>query len=110
MMLQPPQWFTLPLVLVSQPLAVLPSQFPYPVLQAIPHCPLLQDAVPFAEPQMNPQDPQLSGSPPVLVSHPVVWLLSQFVQPVLHEPMTQVPLEQAAVACGMLQAIGQEPQ
>jgi hypothetical protein len=34
------------------------------------HWPPLQDAVPFAEPQAKPHDPQLSASVAVFVSHP----------------------------------------
>jgi hypothetical protein len=56
---QPPQFCVLVFVLISQPLPrASVSQLAKPVLQVMPHTPLEQEAVPFAELQAAPQLPQ----------------------------------------------------
>lgn len=56
--------FVAVLVLVSQPLPMLLSQSAKPVLQAIPHTPLVQPGRPLAKVplQTTPQPPQFAGS------------------------------------------------
>ncbi len=60
---QAPQ-FNAVVVLVSQPLAMLPSQSAKPVLQAIPHRPLVHPGRPLGKvpEHERPQPPQLAGS------------------------------------------------
>jgi hypothetical protein len=70
------QWFTLVLVLVSQPLLIKPSQLPKPALQVMLQVPAEQAAVPLLLLQALPQPPQLA----VLfrfTSQPLAGLLSQ---------------------------------
>lgn len=68
-----------------------------------------QEAVPLVTEQLTPHDPQLAV---VLVeaSQPSRLLPLQFPKPGLHEPISQVPAEQVAVALGRLQLIPQPPQ
>jgi hypothetical protein len=79
---QAPQWLGSLAVLVSQPLAGLPSQSVKPTLQVASwHWPAVHTAVPLAKEQTVPQAPQWLGSLPVLVSQPLPGLPSQSVKP-----------------------------
>lgn len=81
---QPPQWFTLLLVLISQPLTTCPSQFAKPELQLeMPQVLALQTGVPLAEAQVLPQAPQFERLLVVLTSQPLDALPSQSAQPAL---------------------------
>jgi hypothetical protein len=83
-LLQLPQRATSVFKLVSQPLAVLLSQFANPELQVMAHVPVLQVAVPFAEPHWLLQTPQCCVLLVVLVSQPFAKLPSQLPNPALH--------------------------
>ncbi len=66
------------LVLVSQPLAGLPSQSPKPALQlATVHAPAAQPATPLAAAQPRPQAPQCDTVVRTSVSQPLAALPSQ---------------------------------
>jgi len=68
--LHPPQLVALVLVLVSQPLATAPSQFPNPAEQVMLHTPPAQPGVPPVVEQRVPQAPQLFTSVRMAVSQP----------------------------------------
>jgi hypothetical protein len=75
---QPPQLFTLVLVLISQPFAGLPSQFAKPELQlATAQLPATQAGVPLGMLQTLPQPPQLETLLPMLTSQPFAAMPSQ---------------------------------
>ena len=59
---QAPQFEALVFVLTSHPLVRSVSQFPYPALHAIPHCPPLQLAVPLVLLHTVPQASQFAVS------------------------------------------------
>ena len=94
---------------VSQPFPTMPSQFPYPALHAIPHCPALQLVVPFVPLQAVPQAPQFAVVVLVLVSQPLTTLLSQLSNPALHA-IPHCPPLQLAVPFVPLHAVAQLPQ
>jgi hypothetical protein len=104
-----PQWVVL-LSAVSQPLAMLPSQLPKPVVQpASAHIPALQDALPLAKEHALPHIPQcvvlLSE-----VSQPLAMLPSQSPKPLLHV-YRQPLIAQLTVALGRAaHALPQAPQ
>ena len=106
---QAPQFVALVLVFVSQPFATLLSQFPYPALHAIPHCPPLQLAVPFVPLQAVLQAPQFVALVLVLISQPLAALLSQFSNPTLHA-IPHCPPLQLAVPFVLLHGVAQVPQ
>jgi len=81
---QVPQLLMLVLVLVSQPLFGLPSQFPKPTLQPGEQTPPAHDVVPLALVQAVPQVPQLLVLVRVSVSQPLFGLPSQSAQPAAH--------------------------
>ena len=56
--------------LVSQPFAALPSQFPKPGLQTMPHTPERQTPLPLVELHTRPHAPQFSASLLIAVSQP----------------------------------------
>ena len=63
---------------LSQPLALLPSQFPKPAVQpASWHTPPMQEAVPLANVHTFPHAPQLETLVRMLASHPLTGLPSQ---------------------------------
>jgi hypothetical protein len=62
---------------VSQPLGALLSQLPYPDEQVGTQAPLVQAVLPCALVQAVPQAPQLLASVLILVSQPLLALLSQ---------------------------------
>jgi hypothetical protein len=82
-------------VLISQPLAALPSQLPKPALHVIPQVPAGQVAVPLVVLQTVLQDPQCSGLLR-LVSQPLTGLLSQSPKPAA-QPIPQLPAVQVGV-------------
>lgn len=87
-------------MLVSQPLATLPSQLAKPGLQAKPHTPFVQPGVALGRAgQAVPQPPQLVGSVCVLTQTPeqLVWPVGQ----------TQFPPTQARPAGQMLPHVPQ---
>jgi hypothetical protein len=73
-------------VLTSQPLAGFLSQSALGETQVTPQAPLTQVAIPPAAVQTCPHPPQLLVSDPVLVSHPLVGLLSQSEKPDAQPP------------------------
>jgi len=82
-------------VLISQPLAALPSQLPKPALHVIPQVPAGQVAVPLVVLQTALQDPQCSGLLR-LVSQPLAGLLSQSPKPEA-QAIPQLPAVQVGV-------------
>jgi hypothetical protein len=89
----------------------MPPQQLWPAGQSpcVPHVqePLWQVS---PEAQTCPQVPQLPVSVCRLVSQPLAALPSQLSKPALHAAMTQVPLEQAALALGKAQTCPHDPQ
>jgi hypothetical protein len=108
-LLQAPQCSGLPVVIVSQPLAKLPSQLPKPALQTMLHAPALHAATPFVDPQTVPQAPQFDRLLDSVVSQPFATLLSQLPKPAL-QLIPQLPFVQLAVPFVELQAFVQLPQ
>jgi hypothetical protein len=106
---QPPQ-FEVVVMLVSQPLAALPSQFAKPALQ-VPswQVPLLQTALALGKLQALPQAPQCKRLVLRLASQPLPTLASQLPNPTLQE-MLHAPSAQDAVPLVPLQALPQLPQ
>ena len=90
-----PQLVALPVMLVSQPLAMLPSQFDQPPVQVHAHELLAQVRVVCGYvAQITPQPEQLFGSEARFTQLPVA---AQYVVPAGHE-LTQVPPEQTVPA------------
>src|SRR5262249_2446611 len=89
---QPPQCARLVLVLTSQPLAGLPSQFAKPGAQAPRgQAPLTHVSPAFARSQALLQPPQFGRPVLVLTSQPLAGFPSQFANPELQAPRTQTP-------------------
>jgi hypothetical protein len=108
---QPPQWFGLVLVLISQPSAGELLQSAYPELQLeIWHEPPEQLAEAFARLHTVPQPPQLLTSVLVLISQPSAVTALQSAYPALQLEISQVPVAQLSLALGRLQAVPQSPQ
>jgi hypothetical protein len=107
---QLPQWVGLVVVLVSHPLATLPSQLPKPAEQPMEQEPPEQLGVPLTLEHAAPQLPQFAALVFVLVSQPFVALPSQLPKPGSHPTSWQVPLEHDSVAFGMSHATPQAPQ
>ncbi len=107
---QRPQCAVAVLVLVSQPLATLPSQSPKPAAQVIAQAPARHEALPFVVEQALPQRPQCEALARVSVSQPLLGLPSQSAKPGLHEATPQRPPAQVAVALGRLHAAPHAPQ
>ncbi len=78
---QRPQLEGVVLVLVSHPLATLPSQLPYAALQVMPHAPAEQLAAPLVALHAAPQRPQWPTLVPRAVSHPLAAMPSQSPKP-----------------------------
>jgi hypothetical protein len=94
---QAPQFVTLVSVLVSQPLAWLPSQLPHPALQVdTRHDPLPQDSVAFGRLQTVPHVPQFVFVFR-LVSHPSLYRPLQSAYARLQSPMAHAEATQAGV-------------
>jgi hypothetical protein len=96
-------------IAVSQPLLPLPSQSANPGEQAGTHTPATQEVVPLALRHLAPHAPQWFTSVCVLVSHPLLALLSQLANPALHCGL-HAPDTQAVVPFGFEQAAPQLPQ
>src|SRR5271170_5336577 len=95
-------------VLVSQPLAGLPSQFAKPGKQApITQTPLLQDSCASAKLQAVPQVPQSARLALRFASQPFDGSLSQSAKPRLQVSSTQLPLTQFPEAFEMSQTLPQ---
>jgi hypothetical protein len=105
---QAPQWAVLLLVLVSQPLAVLPSQSPKPGLHVSPQTPPVQVGVPLVATHRLLHEPQVRGDER-LASQPLEGFMSQSAKPRL-QANTQAPAAQALVALAALQRLLQRPQ
>jgi hypothetical protein len=107
----PPQWLTLVWVLISQPLLAEPSQFSHPALHVNPHAPLEQVTVACGRAGHTfPQDPQLVTAVFVLVSQPLLSLVSQLPHPVLQDAMRHALLTHSPLALAKVHALPQKPQ
>jgi hypothetical protein len=95
---QLPQWVGLFVVLVSQPLATLPSQLPKPDEHVIEQVPAEHAGVPLADEHAAPQPPQFAVLVLMLVSQPFDVLPSQLPKPASQPTSWQVPLEHDSVA------------
>jgi hypothetical protein len=105
-----PQLLKLVCVLVSQPLAALPSQFAQPVLHAaISQVPVAQVAVAWARSHGTPQPPQFVKEVSA-VSHPLALLPSQLPVPVAQGVQPHTPAVQLAVPFTQMHAFPQAPQ
>lgn len=78
---QPPQLFVSLVVLISQPLATLLSQFAYPALHATEHFEAAHVGVALFVLHAWPHPPQFFGSVVMVVSQPFAALLSQLAVP-----------------------------
>jgi hypothetical protein len=108
---QPPQFFTLLVVLTSQPLAELPSQSAVPVAHldtAQAEFVHTSDAV--VEEHTCPQEPQLFGSFVRPISQPFAALWSQSWKPAVHDATEQVDAAHVSTAFAVLHGVEQEPQ
>jgi hypothetical protein len=108
---QAPQWETLVPVLVSQPLAALPSQSPKPAAHiATAHWPIVQAAVALARSHRVEHEPQRLLSVLRLASQPLLGSLSQSAKPAA-QVYVHAPALHPAVALGRAaQAMPQPPQ
>jgi hypothetical protein len=109
---QAPQLDTLDCVLVSQPLALLPSQLPKPALQlAMPHAPIVHEAAPLlGVAQTVPHAPQLDRLLLRLTSQPLDATRSQSAKPELHESTRHAPDTHTGAAFGSAHAAPHAPQ
>src|SRR6185437_2785467 len=104
-----PQWLTLDVVSVSQPLSALPSQSPKPPLQLGLQAPATQGFVPLSAVHAELHVPQLLASVSRLVSQPLSGLPSQSPKPVA-QLGTQTPFTHAFVLFRPTHLIPQPPQ
>lgn len=95
--------------LVSQPLALLPSQLPQPAAQTGAQLPALHEVVPCALVHPSPQAPQLLTLFVRFVSQPLFGFPSQLPQPPRHAG-AQPPETQAVLPFGLTQVWPQPPQ
>jgi hypothetical protein len=94
-----PQWARVVRVLVSHPLAALPSQSAKPVRHEKPHAPAAQVASALAGAGHTvPHAPQWAGVVRVLVSHPLAGLASQLPKPLAHTPTSHAPMRHTGEA------------
>jgi hypothetical protein len=107
---QAPQLVTLVSVLVSQPLAALPSQSPKPRPQVISQRPAAQRGVPFWLEQSAPHAPQCATLDASATSQPLAALPSQSPKPALHEATRHAPAAQAPTPLAGAQARLHAPQ
>ena len=108
---QAPQLVALPAVLVSHPLAGLPSQSLNPTSQVYAHVPALQALVECARAsQACPHAPQWKTSVKVLVSQPLLAMESQSPYGTVHAPMAHRLLRHAGVALTAVQRKSHRPQ
>jgi hypothetical protein len=94
--------------LVSQPLALLPSQLPNVAAQFITQAPAVQAGEALVAPQTLPQVPQFAVVFSA-ASQPLATLASQLPKPEL-QVIEQAPSEQPAVPLTVLHAAPQAPQ
>lgn len=104
-----PQWLVLVWVEVSQPLALLPSQLPYPGLHTGEQEPDTHEVVPLGLTHAAPHAPQLFSDVANVVSQPLTGLASQFPKPEMHEG-EQTPEAHEVVPWGLVQAMPHAPQ
>ena len=108
---QPPQLVALEVRSVSQPLPVIPSQFPQPAAHPpMEHAPAVQVEVAWASAHRVPQPPQLFGSSAVRTSQPLARSPSHSAEPVAHAPGAHAPPMQYAPAVRKLHARPHAPQ
>jgi hypothetical protein len=108
---QRPQFVALVRVLVSQPLAVIPSQFSKPALQlAMRQVPAMHEPVPFAGAHPALHAPQCVRLVCRLTSQPFVGLPSQSAKPGSHVPTPHAPARQTSVALASEHARPHIPQ
>jgi hypothetical protein len=105
-----PQFCTLFVVAVSQPLATLASQLPNPAAQRMLHTPDAQDATPFVVSQARPQPPQFFALASTFVSHPFDATPSQSAYGARHDVISHLPVAQLAFAFGRMHCWPQAPQ
>jgi hypothetical protein len=107
---QAPQWETLVPVLVSQPLAALPSQSPKPAAHiATAHWPIVQAAVALARSHRVVHAPQRLVSVLRLTSQPLRGSLSQSAKGAVQRPTAHTPSRHAAWALATSQRLPQAP-
>jgi hypothetical protein len=106
-----PQLFTVKFIFVSQPLAVIPSQFLNPVIQeTIEQAPATQAELALGRAQALPHEPQLAKLIFRLTSHPSALFPLQLAKPLL-QIIEQVPATHTDEAFGGLgQTFPQIPQ
>jgi hypothetical protein len=105
------QWSGFVCRLTSQPSNAEPLQLPKPIVQAASeHIPLEQTLVALGALHTFPQLPQFMASFATTASHPSRLEPLQFAKPASHVPITHVPVEQFAIACGNEQALPHIPQ
>jgi hypothetical protein len=105
-----PQFCTLFVVAVSQPLATLASQFPYPAAHRMLHTPELQDATPFVVLHASPHPPQFLALASTFVSHPFDAIPSQSAYGAMQDVIWHLPVVQLAFAFGRMHCWPQAPQ
>jgi hypothetical protein len=105
-----PQFCTLFVVAVSQPLATLASQFPNPAAHAMLHAPDVQNATPFVVLHASPHPPQFFALASMFVSHPFDATPSQSAYGAMHDVISHVPVAQLVFAFGRMHCWPQEPQ
>ena len=106
---QPPQWLTV-FSAVSQPLRVLPSQLPQPLLQVGAQFPPLQLVLPCAFVQAMPQPPQCATFEAKVTSQPLATLLSQFAKPELQLATPHALFTHLGVPFAVVHTLLQKPQ
>src|SRR5690349_8594933 len=107
---QPPQFWMLFVVAVSQPFFGFASQLPKPAAHVIPQTPALQKARPFVVSQARAQPPQFLVLVSVFVSQPFEAMPSQSANGEMHDAIAQVPEVQVVFALGSTQSWPQAPQ
>ncbi len=109
--LHPPQWLGSLEIADSHPLALDPSQLPYPGSHApIAQAPPAQPALACAKPHAVEQAPHRAGSAVRFASHPFAGLPSQSAKPVRHGPSEQTPATHTAPALGNIAVVHVPPQ
>jgi hypothetical protein len=98
------------LTAVSQPLRVLPSQLPQPLLHVGAQLPLAQLVLPCGLVQPAPQLPQCAAFVASVTSQPLAAFVSQFAYPELQPPTPHAPLVQLGVPLAVVHTLLQKPQ
>ena len=106
---QPPQLVSV-LSAVSQPLRVLASQLPQPLLQTGAHALAAQLVVPWALVHAVPQLPQFDTLLASATSQPLATLASQLAKPELQLAMPHALLAHRGVPFAVVQVLLQKPQ